>query len=68
MRYDAVYIYLITSTDYTSCTNRTNPLFSPQGSHDDIEGTENSVKKVLTHFLTPILPNIMGEPKRESLI
>ena len=45
-----------------------NTASIPLRPHTDMLGTSNSVKGVLVDFMMPILPNIVGEPTRESLI
>ena len=45
-----------------------NTASIPLRPHTDMLGTSNSAKGVLADFLMPILPNIVGEPTRESLI
>ena len=40
----------------------------PPRAHNDMAGTENSIKGVLAEFSVPILPKIVGETTRESLI
>ena len=47
---------------------RTNTLSIPPIEQDNIAGTVNSVRGVLTDFLTPILTNIVVELTRVSII
>ena len=44
------------------------PPSTPPIEHDDMAGTENSINRVLTDFPMSIIPNIVVEPTRESLI
>ena len=66
MCYGSVLIQSTSSTDQMSCPNGTHPLPSPKRVHGVMAGATNSVEGFLAEFLTPISPNIVGEPMREA--